>query len=99
MPHRTYPRVNAPWAPAGRYTIRLTVNGARYTQPLVVRFDPRVKTNAAALSKLSALSREMYDGARSSRASYERGRALAASLDSVSGPDVAAFKAQVERLL
>ena len=30
----------------GRYTVRLTVDGTRYEQPLVVRMDPRVKTRA-----------------------------------------------------
>ena len=31
-----------PMAP-GSYSVRLTVNGQRYTQPLTVRPDPRVK--------------------------------------------------------
>ena len=34
VPHRTYPQANAPWAPPGAYTVRLTVDGERYTQPL-----------------------------------------------------------------
>ncbi len=29
------------WMPAGTYTVKLTVNGHSYTQPLVVRPDPR----------------------------------------------------------
>jgi hypothetical protein len=29
------------WMPAGAYTVTLTVNGQRYTQPLVVKPDPR----------------------------------------------------------
>ena len=28
--------------PAGEYTVRLTVNGRTYTQPLVVKPDPRL---------------------------------------------------------
>jgi photosystem II stability/assembly factor-like uncharacterized protein len=30
-----------PWMPAGSYTVKLTVNGRSYTQPLVVKPDPR----------------------------------------------------------
>ena len=33
----------------GTYTIRLTVNGRRYEQPLTVRMDPRVRITAAGL--------------------------------------------------
>ena len=29
------------WMPSGEYTVRLTVNGRTYTQPLVVKADPR----------------------------------------------------------
>ena len=37
------------WVMPGRYQVRLTVNGQRLTQPLVVRMDPRVKTPAVGL--------------------------------------------------
>ena len=47
------PAVNAPWAPPGAYTVRLTVDGKSYTQPLTLRLDPRVKTPAAALTTLA----------------------------------------------
>jgi photosystem II stability/assembly factor-like uncharacterized protein len=39
------------WALPGRYTVRLVVDGASYTQPLVLKMDPRVKTPAADLRK------------------------------------------------
>ncbi|HEY9514703.1 MAG TPA: hypothetical protein VIQ74_03405, partial [Gemmatimonadaceae bacterium] len=96
VPHRTYPAVNAPWAPPGVYTVRLTVNGKRYTQPLTLRLDPRVKTPAAALARLKSLSQEMYDGAVAAHAAHTRARALVAALDKLSGADVEAFKARVE---
>jgi hypothetical protein len=98
VPHRTYPSVNAPWAPPGRYTVRLTVDGKSYQQPVTLRLDPRVKTTAAGLTQLASLSREMYDGAVSTHASYLQARALVAELAKVSGADVEAFKAQVESL-
>ncbi|MGE5357635.1 MAG: WD40/YVTN/BNR-like repeat-containing protein, partial [Bacteroidales bacterium] len=95
VPHRTYPSVNAPWAPAGSYTVRLTVDGKSYTQPLTLRLDPRVNTPPVALAQLASLTREMYDGARSVRAVYSQARALVTRLDSLQGDDVARFKAAV----
>ncbi|MFL6591082.1 MAG: VPS10 domain-containing protein [Luteimonas sp.] len=35
------------WAPPGRYTVELTVDGQRLRQPLTVRPDPRVQLSAA----------------------------------------------------
>jgi photosystem II stability/assembly factor-like uncharacterized protein len=98
VPHHTYPAVNAPWAPPGAYTVRLTVDGKTYTQPLTLRLDPRVKTPAAGLTQLTTLSREMYEGAVAAHAAYNQARALSAQLDEVSGPDVAALKAKVDSL-
>ena len=53
VPGRTYPAASAPWAPPGKYRVRLTVNGKSYEQPLTLRLDPRVKTPAAGLAKLA----------------------------------------------
>ncbi len=98
VPHRTYPSVQAPWAPPGRYTVRLTVAGRQFTRPLTLRLDPRVKTPPADLARLASLSREMYDGAVQAHAAYARARALVAALDSLQGSDVQTFKAKVEAL-
>jgi photosystem II stability/assembly factor-like uncharacterized protein len=98
VPHHTYPSVNAPWAPPGSYTVRLSVDGKTYTQPLTLRLDPRVKTPAPALAQLTNLSREMYDGAVAAHAALLQARALVAELGKQSGADVAAFKAQVDSI-
>ena len=98
VPHRTYPAVNAPWAPPGEYTVRLTVGGREFTQPLSLRLDPRVKTSAAELDQVAALSREMYDGAMAAHAAYEAARALVSELDARGGDDAAVLKARVEAL-
>ena len=98
VPHRTYPTVNAPWAPPGAYTVRLTVGGRSYTQPLTLRLDPRVKTAAAGLAQLASLSREMYDAALATHAAQLQARALAEKLTALSGNDVAAFRAKVDSL-
>ena len=95
VPGRTYPFINTPWAPPGKYTVRLTVNGKAYTQSLTLRLDPRVKTPAVGLQQLAALSREMYTGAVRVHAAYSDARALVARLDSAGS---AALKARVESL-
>jgi hypothetical protein len=91
VPHRSEHTPAAPWAPPGRYTVRLKVNGKSYTQPLTLRLDPRIKTPAAGLAQLATLSRQMYDAAASAHAAYGVARAL---VDSLSGDR----RAQVESL-
>jgi hypothetical protein len=98
VPHHTYPDVNAPWAPPGSYTVRLTANGKTSTQPLTLRLDPRVKTPALALAQVATLSRQLYDGAVAARSANTQARALSAQLQQQSGDDVNAFKARVDSL-
>jgi hypothetical protein len=50
-----YPRSGALVVP-GSYTVKLTVNGATKTQPLVVKMDPRIQISPAALQKQFALA-------------------------------------------
>jgi hypothetical protein len=92
VPHRTYPSVNAPWAPPGTYTVRLSVGGKTYTRPLTLHLDPRVKTAAIGLTTLNALTREMYTGARKLHDAAEHARALGAALDAAQGPQADAMK-------
>jgi photosystem II stability/assembly factor-like uncharacterized protein len=98
VPRRTFPQVYAPWAPPGQYTVRLTAGGKSVAQPLTLRLDPRVKTPAAALAQLATLTRSLYDDAVAAHAAALRASALRARLDSLQGPDVEAFRAQVESL-
>jgi photosystem II stability/assembly factor-like uncharacterized protein len=51
-----------PYVMPGNYTVRLTVNGRSFTQPLTVRIDPRVTTPLAGLQQQYALSMEAYNG-------------------------------------
>jgi photosystem II stability/assembly factor-like uncharacterized protein len=46
----------------GTYTVRLTVEGKTYTQPLSVRMDPRVKTSPLGLKQQFTLSMLAYEG-------------------------------------
>jgi len=100
VPHRTYPSVSSPWAPPGAYTVRLTVDGKNYTQPIALKLDPRVTATASAadLTTLSSLTKEMYAGARAAHATYLQARALVALLDALSGDDITKFKAAVDAI-
>ncbi len=98
VPHHTYPQVNSPWAPPGRYTVRLTANGKTYSQPLVLRLDPRVRIASTALARISALTREMYNGAKASHQAFVDARRLSTALQGAEGADAAAFRAKVDSL-
>jgi hypothetical protein len=78
--------------------VRLTVDGTSYTRPLTLRLDPRVKTPAAALTKLASLSKEMYTSARTAHSAYLSARTLTAKLDALSGPEITTFKAQLDSI-
>ncbi|HYV64638.1 MAG TPA: hypothetical protein VE964_00255, partial [Myxococcales bacterium] len=56
VPHDTPKEPQGPWALPGSYTVRLTVDGAPFTQPLRVEMDPRVKTSADGLRQQLELS-------------------------------------------
>ncbi|HEV2749666.1 MAG TPA: hypothetical protein VGV12_03970 [Gemmatimonadales bacterium] len=45
-----------PWVLPGRYVVRLTVGGRAYTQPLMVRMDPRVRAAPGALARQWAVA-------------------------------------------
>ena len=71
------------WAPRvlpGEYTVRLSVGGKTYSQPLSLRLDPRVTTPAEDLARNAELSMEMYTLARDTRIAYGQARDLAAEV-------------------
>src|SRR5439155_1689687 len=92
VPHRTYELPYSPWAPPGTYTVRLTVDGRRYEQPIALRLDPRVNMSAAALTELNTLTRELYDAAVLAHNAYAEARALVARVAD------AALKAKIEAI-
>src|SRR5262249_9192211 len=97
-PHRTYAAINPPWAPPGNYTLRLPGDGKSYSQPIVVKLDPRVKTPAIALTQLFTLTRTLYDDAEATHAAAVQARTLSAQVARASGSDAAAFKAQLDSI-
>jgi photosystem II stability/assembly factor-like uncharacterized protein len=98
VPHHTYDQPYSPWAPPGAYTVRLTVDGKQYTQPLTLRLDPRVRTSAADLARLNSATRETYDAAVAAHTAYLQARALGARLGDATGDEVVAFKARLDSL-
>jgi len=48
-----------PWAPPGHYAVRLTVGSRSYTQPLMVKMDPRVKTPLPDLMKQFTMAQQI----------------------------------------
>ncbi|HKT31046.1 MAG TPA: hypothetical protein VJS89_00980 [Gammaproteobacteria bacterium] len=48
-----------PWVVPGTYTLKLTVNGKTYSQPLTVREDPRVQVTTHELKQQFAFARQI----------------------------------------
>jgi hypothetical protein len=56
----TAPEPNAPFVMPGTYTIKLIAGGKTYTQPLLIKMDPRVKIAARDLELQYKLSLQLY---------------------------------------
>jgi hypothetical protein len=56
----TAPDPTSPWVQPGTYTVKLTCNGKSYSQPLVIKMDPRVKTSPKDLQIQHDLSLQCY---------------------------------------
>ncbi len=69
----------------GDYTVRLTVDGAAFTQPLIVRMDPRVQASPAEIQDQTALAVRLWDGINRAADGIERGGANADALTRLSG--------------
>jgi photosystem II stability/assembly factor-like uncharacterized protein len=74
--HDTAMSMRSIWAAPGRYTVKLTVNGETYTQPLTVKADPRVKLPPGAMQQQFTLAKQLYDDAAAAQAALDRLDAL-----------------------
>jgi hypothetical protein len=92
----TSPGATSPWVMPGVYTVKLTVNGKTYAQPVTVRMDPRVKTPLPALQQQHALAEEAYKGRQQTMMALERIHSLRArilaSLSKASGQQSTALQ-------
>ena len=59
--HQTAPDPTSPWVLPGTYTVKLTVSGKTYTQPLTITMDPRVKAAPVVLKQQHDLSLAAYE--------------------------------------
>nr|MBA3608760.1 glycoside hydrolase [Chthoniobacterales bacterium] len=57
----TAPLPTAPWALPGNYSVVLTADGKIFTQPLLVKMDPRLKLTDAELTKQFQLSKKLQE--------------------------------------
>jgi hypothetical protein len=85
------------WAMPGTYTVRLTVAGKTYTQPLTVRMDPRVKTPRSGLAQQFSLSRRLTDLLRRDRDALTELRSLRAQAGAAGGATQGDAKASFDR--
>jgi len=65
-----------PLASPGAYTVKLTVYGKQYTQPLTLKIDPRVTTPPAGVAKMFEVSMRCYEGIAKTRAAQAEIRKL-----------------------
>ena len=67
VPFNTVPAPTTPWVNPGTYTVSLIVDGKSYTQSIVVKQDPRVKTPALTMQQVYGLTKSLYYGAVDAR--------------------------------
>ena len=77
-PNLTPPSPVGPLAPPGVYTLKLSVDGKTYTQPLTVENDPRSPASVADVRAQYALQMKLVAGLRESRDGYLQVTALRA---------------------
>lgn len=87
-----------PWVLPGRYQVRLTVDGQRWTQPFELRMDPRVRATAAALRLQYDLSVRVVRALEENRAALAEVRARRAALEGSAAPEAPALRARLEAL-
>jgi photosystem II stability/assembly factor-like uncharacterized protein len=68
------------WAMPGKYTVKLTVEGKTYTQPLTVKIDPRIKTSEANLHKQFEMQAGAVQGMNESYEALRQVQSLRAQL-------------------
>jgi hypothetical protein len=88
-PEHTPASPEGPLALPGTYTLRLTVNGRRYTQPAVVRPDPRAAVPAADVAAQHAYQMRLYGALGATWRDFRPAADLRASLARIARADSA----------
>ncbi len=71
-----------PWAVPGQYTVRLTVGGQVFTQPLTLKMDPRMSVSQADLTKQFELAQQIGELISQNSAALREARQLRAKVQS-----------------
>ena len=86
----------------GNYTVKLTVDGASYTQPVLLKQDPRLDDSPAAMNGMRrqlTLSQCVIEVTSASKNAYEQGSVLGAKLASLrTGASTGSAKALQKRI-
>ncbi len=102
VPENTAPAPTSPWVMPGKYSVVLTVDGQRYSQPLTIEMDPRVKTSTADLRKQSELSKQIYEDLLALQPVVDKAAAaltkLKAMREKASGPETTKIDAAIQEL-
>jgi hypothetical protein len=85
-PGLTPPSPEGPLALPGVYTVRLTVDGKRYEQKLVVKNDPRSPATLVELKAQHALLRDLLDGVNAAWDGYQQATELRAAVAKAAPP-------------
>jgi photosystem II stability/assembly factor-like uncharacterized protein len=65
-----------PLASPGEYTVKLTVGGKQFAEPLTLKMDPRVTTPPASVAKMFEVSMRCYEGVAKARSAQAEIRKL-----------------------
>jgi photosystem II stability/assembly factor-like uncharacterized protein len=90
IPYATAPAPGTPWVSPGTYTVKLTVGGKSYTQPISVKQDPRVTTSTLVMQQVYTLTKSMYFGAVDAQEAAESLGAIRAQVAKVQAQGVVA---------
>jgi PKD repeat protein len=97
---------STPWVNPGNYTVKLTVDGKSYTQPITVKQDPRVKTAAMVMQAIYADTKAAYYGAIDAQTAAAQAQGLRTQIAAITpkpsgavGDAIAAFDKKVQDLI
>ncbi|MEO7275629.1 MAG: glycoside hydrolase, partial [Vicinamibacterales bacterium] len=98
IPYNSPTAATTPWAAPGTYTVKLTIDGKSYSQPIVVKQDPRVRTPALEMQRVYGLTNALYFGAVDAQAAALEVGALREQIAKAPAPGaVAVAMAEFER--
>jgi photosystem II stability/assembly factor-like uncharacterized protein len=84
IPHNTPRYPLGPTVLPGAYTVKLTVDGKTFSEPLIIKMDPRVKVSTAALEKKFNAETRLASLMNETSHAMQQGGSIRAQLDKLS---------------